>query len=85
MGLGDNCMNIVAKIIHRADREEGLLDSNFISLISENPNKYLIKEQGIKLLNTINENISLNQNIVNNEVIEKRIENFRPKFTDLML
>jgi len=49
--------NIINKIIHREDRQEGLLDSNVIEKVSLNPTKYKIKEEGLLTLKNIEENL----------------------------
>jgi replicative DNA helicase Mcm len=49
--------NIISKIVHREDRNTGLLDNKLIDLVSINPNKYIISDKGKGILNTINEDI----------------------------
>ena len=54
-------LNIIAKIIHRADRDTGLLDNGLIDIVNENkPFKYIITDKGKERLEHLNNTIALN-------------------------
>lgn len=81
-------INIVKKIIHRPDRETGLLDNGFVEVKSENPTRYIITEKGRKEIDCLekqyeSEKISEDAIIEHQQEMAEEIKNLQMFFFDL--